>query len=79
MHCICCGKFAAITHGRDGVFFITHGGNDLFTPQGSSYLEIYVCDMCLLNAAANEHVTHATVSDDAVTFDVWGGEESTRH
>ena len=64
--------------GDGGTYFITYGGTVTFDPSHASYLEIYICEDCLLSAAASGDVMHATVTDADVTFEVWRGLESSK-
>jgi hypothetical protein len=62
--CIVCGKeltnvFAESNNQpEDGIAFTTHGhyGSTVFDPQDNSYLEINICDDCLLIAATQKRV-----------------------
>ena len=81
MRCIVCTNRVS-RPGLDisGAFFITHGDGDVYDPAGMSYLEVFICESCLMNAAGVGDVMEATVTDSDVAFTLWRGEASpTRH
>lgn len=64
LKCIVCGKQlqnideAAVNQPYEGLAFISHGhyGGTVFDPMDGRYLEVNICDECLVNAAKNENV-----------------------
>lgn len=79
MRCIVCAECADhpktdTLDDADGTYFITHGGSGLYDPVGMKYLEVFVCDWCLLQAAGVGDVLQATVTETEVSFERWMGE-----
>ena len=84
MHCIVCSDFIEVADEDDeligGTYFITYGGNGMFDPINLAYLEVFICDDCLLRAAGVGDVMRATVTDADVSFELWHGvNETKRH
>ena len=84
MRCIVCSEdIEAVDEEENepvmgGTYFITYGGTEIFDPAFGAYLEIFICDSCLLGAAGVGDVMRARVSDKNVIFDIWDGSPDTK-
>ena len=62
-------------HPTDALSFTSHGqyGTRVFDPMDGTWIEINICDPCLIEAAQNKQVLHCSKSGAAIPFNILCG------